>query len=671
MRKQMLTPAISMLLVSLGTLMAAAQGHAQYAGEAYYGTTSLCVTATAGRDHIRFASLEISQRIRLEILNQAGNIVFDSNFHDGNLLDWPLEDSYGNRLPDDVYGCLVTVEDMTGRLSHRRSVLTVKDGVPRFETSRTERAEISNSSEEQETMTILREDEDLPMVQLLHDGESGRIVSGKGGLSFRAGNALSGRDVEYMHMTAEGKVGIGVVEPQAKFDVDGVIRASEGFQFADGTILKMERGFPVVVTSGSNGVERGLAGSGSQTVRALTAGGGIVPLLADGSPGRVAASEGGPPYWNVFYGANAGSALTNGNYNSFFGADAGLSTTTGTGNSFFGSSAGRNNDWGSSNSFFGGGAGNDNTRGWRNSFFGSGAGGRNTTAADNSYFGESAGYLNTTGTKNSFFGGWAGYYNKSDFNSFFGYAAGTGCCNATGSGDSFFGYFAGWPNTTGVDNSFFGREAGASNTAENNNTLIGAYSDGAAGASNGTAVGYRAKVTQSNSLILGSISGVNGSTADTKVGIGTTSPDRKLQIASSPGMNAELHIGGAGDETRDVYSGMGPDLTNGPALNFGYSGYSFGRSSGFINVRPDPSAVAPNPSLRFMTANQQRMIITNTGDVGIGTVEPKSKVHAEGGAIYIGSPGEGIILKSPSGLMCVKLTVDDAGGLVTTPLACP
>ena len=81
-----------------------------------------------------------------------------------------------------------------------------------------------------------------------------------------------------------------------------------------------------------------------------------------------------------------------------------------------------------------------------------------------------------------------------------------------------------------------------------------------------------------------------------------------------------VHI--VGPAGADVFSGMGPDLVNGPAFNYGYAGASFGRSAGFFNVRPDASAVAPNPSLRFATANVPRMIITNTGSVGIGTTSP-------------------------------------------------
>jgi hypothetical protein len=109
------------------------------------------------------------------------------------------------------------------------------------------------------------------------------------------------------------------------------------------------------------------------------------------------------------------------------------------------------------------------------------------------------------------------------------------------------------------------------------------------------------------------------------VGIGTTSPENML------------HVGGGA--TSDVFCGIGPHpntivggVYTGPAMNFGYSGNSFGEGSGFFNVRPDPSAVAPNPSLRFMTVNVQRMIITNTGNVGIGTSSPDQALSVSGNA---------------------------------------
>jgi hypothetical protein len=115
------------------------------------------------------------------------------------------------------------------------------------------------------------------------------------------------------------------------------------------------------------------------------------------------------------------------------------------------------------------------------------------------------------------------------------------------------------------------------------------------------------------------------------VGFGTTTP---------VGNTRSIHIfGAAGD---DAFSGLGLNPNVGPAFNFGYSGSSFGRSSGFFNVRPDASAVAPNPSIRFATQNLQRMIIDRNGNVGIGQfgavvgsnpgTSPLAKLHVQGNA---------------------------------------
>jgi hypothetical protein len=104
---------------------------------------------------------------------------------------------------------------------------------------------------------------------------------------------------------------------------------------------------------------------------------------------------------------------------------------------------------------------------------------------------------------------------------------------------------------------------------------------------------------------------------DGTVGLGTLTPI---------GNGRSLHISGAANQ--DVFSGIGPDPNNGPAFNFGYSGTSFGPGSGFFNVRGATSGV--NPSLRFATADVQRMIVTNTGRVGIGTLSPQQLLEVAG-----------------------------------------
>lgn len=268
---------------------------------------------------------------------------------------------------------------------------------------------------------------------------------------------------------------------------------------------------------------------------------------------------------NSYFGKDAGRNGTTGNDNSFFGNDAGQTNTTGGDNAFFGKGSGRDNTTGNDNAFFGSDAGLANTTESGNSFFGARSGTSNTTGTGSSFFGFEAGRLNTVGESNSFFGFEAGESNvtgsansffgyqagklatsPSGSNSFFGYLSGasvttglqntylgtrTGVLTTTGSSNTFVGTFTGERTTSGEDNVFLGLLAGNSNLTGNENTLLGTLTDvGSPNLVNATAIGANAFVTASNSLILGSINGVNGG-SDTFVGIGTTDPDSRLHVA--------------------------------------------------------------------------------------------------------------------------------------------
>ncbi len=100
----------------------------------------------------------------------------------------------------------------------------------------------------------------------------------------------------------------------------------------------------------------------------------------------------------------------------------------------------------------------------------------------------------------------------------------------TGTYNSFVGINTGEFNTTGSYNTFVGSQSGRAMTTESRNTFLGAYTEGGASITNATAIGYSAKVTQSNSLVLGSIKNVNFGSADTNVGIGTTAPLTRLDV---------------------------------------------------------------------------------------------------------------------------------------------
>ena len=308
---------------------------------------------------------------------------------------------------------------------------------------------------------------------------------------------------------------------------DGAVTSTE---LADGTVTSAKVAAPLSLTSADANFTLSAANTGAGA--AITATGAINTTTQYNIDGfRILSNDGTN---NLFAGVNAGRSNTTGRSNSFFGDGAGLLNTTGLNNSFFGTSAGSRNTTGFNNSYFGAVAGGLNTTGIANSFFGRSAGRQNTTGGNNSFFGADAGQNNMTGDSNSFFGSGTGFPNTTGrSNSFFGLAAGSH--NTTGNDNSFFGTSAGTFNESGNNNTFIGRFAafsfGVLNTTGNDNTLLGANAIVESNISNATAIGSRAQVTQSHSLVLGGIAGVNGG-ADTNVGIGTTAPKAKLHVAS-------------------------------------------------------------------------------------------------------------------------------------------
>jgi len=197
---------------------------------------------------------------------------------------------------------------------------------------------------------------------------------------------------------------------------------------------------------------------------------------------------------------------------------------------------------GVSNSFFGNFAGEGNTNGARNSFFGQLAGVGNTLGSDNSYFGFDSG-RGIQGIANSFFGSGSAQLGNgaASYNSSLGtYSARS---LIVGSHNTLIGYSSGINITSGNSNTFLGTR-GQSATVENLNTLVGSEADVTAGISNATAIGAYAKVSSSNSLVLGSIKDVNSATTDTNVGIGTTSPATRLHVVGNGLFTGNLMVGG-------------------------------------------------------------------------------------------------------------------------------
>jgi hypothetical protein len=217
--------------------------------------------------------------------------------------------------------------------------------------------------------------------------------------------------------------------------------------------------------------------------------------------------------WNVFLGNRAGNFSTTGSFDTAAGSYALDSNTSGINNTATGYSALYTNT-----------TGNANTASGFEALY------SNTTGGGNTASGNSALYTNTTGNANTASGNLALEDNSTgSYNTASGWMALEN--NTTGLGNTASGFGALVGNTTGSTNTAIGFSAGQSNLTGSSNTAVGAFTYfGTGSITNSTAIGSQAEVSESNALVLGSINGTNGATADTFVGIGTTAPTNLLTL---------------------------------------------------------------------------------------------------------------------------------------------
>ena len=201
---------------------------------------AVTVTVAAAGDRVRFTAPSSIVQVRLEVYNSAGRKLFDNELRTGNVLDWNLQDGQGQRLANDSYLCVVTVKSLSGRLTQRIGSVIIEKDVVRVQVVTTrltaQQIEAVGPVEENSFLSVLGDIEPPTTTVIAHNGEEGQIVRGKGALSFRIGDFLRGRDTEQMRLTPEGNLGIGIIHPEVRLDVDGLIRATRGIAFPDGSV---------------------------------------------------------------------------------------------------------------------------------------------------------------------------------------------------------------------------------------------------------------------------------------------------------------------------------------------------------------------------------------------------------------------------------------------------
>ncbi len=257
----------------------------------------------------------------------------------------------------------------------------------------------------------------------------------------------------------------------------------------------------------------------------------------------------------------------------------------------------------------------NNTIGSRNTVTGYQALGSNTTG----YFNTASGYYSLQSNTSGYYNTASGAYSLSS--------------NSGGNFNTALGYGSLASNTIGNNNIALGYEAGVTsitanaNTTGSNNTFIG-YNAGPGTSTqltNATAIGNDSVVNANNSLVLGSINGVNSASASTNVGIGTTNPQNPLSVS-----NTAYNTGTAGTAGVSSTTVTGSSTSWTSSLVGDQMVFADGQSANITAVASTTSltlssAVTEGTSTPTYVSYEiyaPSLQVTSAGNVGIGTSSP-------------------------------------------------
>ncbi len=441
------------------------------------------------------------------------------------------------------------------------------------------------------------------------------------------GSASGGSTNERMRIDSNGNVGIGTSTPSYPLDVSGFINTDKnsGYKMDGLTVLYSTS------TQQSVFVGQG-AGAGIVSSAATTS------VLRNTAMGYLALNLATSTGSNTAFGARtlsnvqSGAQSFNGTANTAVGAGSGFSVTTGFGNSSFGESSGGAVTTGAANTSLGYRAGNNITTGSNNV-----AVGGFTTAVG-------ALFSNQTGSNNVAVGA----------------AALAGTTSVSISSNTAVGHLAGF-NMQGNNNTLLGYQAGYDMSTGSQNIVVGYYPTtnvGITTGSNNILIGQDLRTglsqTGSNQLNIGNLifaTGLgSGSTLSTgNVGIGTSTPGQKLDVVGN------IRLTGTGSNSIEFYDST--NAANGPQVLSSITG---------INTVNHGSG-----ALQFFTAMNntltEAMRIDRTGNIGMGTTSPGSKLSVQGDGYFGGNltaTGTLNVLGTGSSTFASDLTVNGDNGRI-------
>lgn len=162
---------------------------------------------------------------------------------------------------------------------------------------------------------------------------------------------------------------------------------------------------------------------------------------------------------------------------------------------------------------------------------------------------------------------------------------------------------------------------------------------------------------------------------DGYVGVGTMEPQSRLHLVEENDdailiIESDVNDNNEEDNPRIEFLHDGGYPNSAIGLNLLENGIENG-----IYIANTTSArggihLATDNSANTWTSSMIRMTVATDGNIGIGVVEPKSRLQVADGDIYIEDINNGVIMKSPNG-QCWRMTVTNSGQPEFNAITCP